>query len=88
VWSRRPGGRFTLSEVRQNHLLDIPESVFAEKDLVIDKEGWRAEGAALDGALRVIEQLRSDLGILNQLAEALGIETRFNQGSTQYSWIV
>jgi hypothetical protein len=32
----------------QDHLLDIPQPVLAEENLVTDKKARRAEGAALD----------------------------------------
>ena len=60
---------------RQDHFLDLAQSVFAKEDLIADKEGRRAERAARDRALGIVEQPRLDLGVLNQCVEAFRIET-------------
>src|SRR6516165_8807961 len=73
---------------RQDHLLDVAQPVLAEKNLVVDKEGGRAESAPRDRALRIFEQPRLDVGVLDQLAKALRIEIRLEQGGPQYRWIV
>src|ERR1700731_3230784 len=73
---------------RQDHLLDLAQSVFAKEDLIADKEGWRSERAALDRTLGVGEEPRLDVGVLDQLAEALGIEAGLEQGGPQYRRIV
>src|SRR5579872_2377235 len=47
----------------QNHLLDITQLFLAEEDFLADKESRRAERAALDCGLCVLDQLRLDVGI-------------------------
>ena len=68
---------------RQDHLLDVAQSVFAEQDLVADEER-----AALDRALRVVEQPRFDLGALDRLTKTLGVQAGREQGGPQYRHIV
>ena len=64
---------------RQDHFLDLAQSVFAKEDLIADKEGRRAERAARDRALGIVEQPRLDLGVLDQRRKLFGVEARFAQ---------
>jgi hypothetical protein len=74
----RNSHRCVRSPPCENQLLDVTEPVLAEEDLVADEEGRRAEGAARDRALRIVQELRFDLRVLGQPFEPLGIETRFD----------
>jgi len=58
------------------------------KDLVADEESRRPECTAGDRTLCIVEQARLDIGILDQLLEAVCIETRFEQGGPQYRRII
>src|ERR1700676_3925142 len=46
--------RSTARSFPQNHLLDLAQLLLAEKHFLADKEGRRAERAALDRILRVL----------------------------------
>src|ERR1700756_3636335 len=59
---------------RQDHFLDITQPVLAKKDLVADKERGRPEGTPRDRALGILKQPRLDIGVLDQLREAVCIE--------------
>src|SRR5215831_10701321 len=73
---------------RQDHFFDIAQPVFTEKDLVAGKESGRAESAARHRTLGISEQLRLDIGVLDQFLEAVGIESGFEQRGAQYRRIV
>src|SRR5215472_4254151 len=73
---------------RQYHFLDIAELVFTKEDFAFDKVGGRPERTAGDRTLRIVEQARLDVGVLDQFREAIGIETGFEQGGSQYCRIV
>src|SRR4051812_42325295 len=47
----------------ENHLFDVAQLLLAEEYFVADEEGRRAEGAALDRALRIFDELRLHLGL-------------------------
>src|SRR5271166_3392498 len=42
----------------EDHLRDIAQPIFSKENFVADEEGGRAEGAALDRALRIGKQSR------------------------------
>src|SRR5215470_7557563 len=63
--------RVAICSRRQDHFFDIAQPVFTEKDLVADKESWRPESAARHRTLGISEQLRLDLGVLDQFLEAV-----------------
>src|SRR6266851_2011441 len=48
----------------RNQLLDLAQLLLAEKHFLADEEGRRAEGAAFDRRLRVLDQLRLDVPFL------------------------
>src|SRR6516162_6519540 len=73
---------------RRYQFLDIAQPVFAKKDLVADKEGGRAKSTARYRTLRIVEQPRLDLGVLDQFLEAVGIKTGIEQGGPQHRRIV
>src|SRR5262244_2971549 len=73
---------------RQYHFLDIAELVFAEKNLVFDKEGGRPECTTGYRTLGVLEQPCFDVDILDQFREPVGIEAGFEQSGPQYCRIV
>src|SRR5438445_13012661 len=87
-FARNDGRAISALPRREDHFLNVAQPVLAEENFTADEEGRRAESAALDRALRIVEQPRLDRGVLNQFLEALGIETRREQGGTQYRRIV
>src|SRR5260370_33350979 len=56
VWSFGPSRNDEASFPR-HHLLDLAQLLLAEEHLLADEEGRRAERAALDGRLRILDQL-------------------------------
>src|SRR3954470_21563957 len=56
---------------RLHHFLDVAQLFLAEKHLLAHEEGRRAERAAFDGRLGVLDQLRLDVGFLGT-GEQLG----------------
>src|SRR5215469_10469116 len=86
IWSYRRV--VAICSRRRYQFLNIAQPVLAEKDLVADKEGGRAKSTARYRTLRIVEQPRLDLGVLDQFLEAVGIEIGFEQGGAQYRWVV
>src|SRR6266436_6463963 len=58
----------------RNQLLDLAQLLLAEKHFLADEKGRRAERAALDGRLRVLDQLHLDVGILRARQQFCRIE--------------
>src|SRR3954453_2793593 len=54
----------TVWSLARDHFLDIAQLFLAEKHFLADEEGRRAERAAFDGRLGVLDQFRLDVGIL------------------------
>ena len=54
----------TGESLSRHHFLDFAQLLLAEEYLVADEEGRRAEGAALDRFLGVLDQLCLDVGLL------------------------
>ena len=69
----------TMTESRsfpRNHFLDFAQLLLAEEHLLADEKRRRAERAALDGRLRVLDQPGLDVGILRAGEQFCGIEAR------------
>src|SRR6266849_10885529 len=66
--------RFIERSLSRNQFLDLAQLLLAEKHFLADKESRRAEGAALDRGLRVLDQLRLDVGVLGAREQLWRIE--------------
>src|SRR5438552_11804548 len=58
----------------RDHFLDLAKLLLAEKHFLADEEGRRAERAALDGGLGVLDQPRLDIGVLRTRQQFCCIE--------------
>src|ERR1700730_16420144 len=58
----------------QNHLFDLAQLLLAEKHFLADKECRRAECAALDRGLGILDQLCLDVGLLSAREQPCRIE--------------
>src|SRR6516162_5688388 len=82
IWSYRRV--VAIYSRRRYQFLDIAQPVLSEKDLVAHKEGGRAESTVRYRTLRIIEQPRLDICVLDQPCEAVGFKTGFEQRGAQY----
>src|SRR5262249_33469961 len=78
--------------LRQRRAKDLPppraQAVLAEEDFVTDEESGRAEGAAVDGALRVREQPILDRRLLGHGDEARAVEAGLIERRARHRRIV
>src|SRR6266849_1172466 len=75
IWLKRPTRLTPMTvSMARNQFLDLAQLLLAEKHLLADEEGGRAERAAVDGCLRVLDQLRLDLGLLRARKQFCRIE--------------
>src|SRR5438477_7417419 len=63
----------------RHHLLDLAQLLLAEEHLVADEEGRRAERAARDRGLGVLDQLGLDVGILRAREQLCAVEAGCGQ---------
>ena len=70
--------RFTVRSFARNQFLDLAQLLLAEKHFLADEEGRRAERAALDRRLRVLDQLRLDVGLLRAREQFRRIEEEYH----------
>src|SRR5579864_6201904 len=63
-----------------DRFLNIAQLVLAEEDFLADKEGGRAECAAVDGILRQLDEAVLDVGLLGAREEAIEIDAGRDEG--------
>ena len=68
------------SVLPRDQFLDFAQLLLAEEHFRADEEGRRAERAALDGDLRVLDQLRLDVGLQRAREQFCGIEAGRRKG--------